>query len=104
MGLLSGGKLTPDPQEYEESMDSAIASQEAAIRQQQTTMMEGLQQQLGYMDLSPDQEQLYLQQYQSMYDSQTTSADVNLNATRASPYHQGMLRRRSSTLALISEG
>lgn len=51
-------------------MQAQFESQEKAIREQQSTVMAGLQQQLQAMNLSPEQQQQYTKQYQDMYDLQ----------------------------------
>lgn len=51
-------------------MQARFESQEKAIREQQSTVMARLQQQLQAMNLSPEQQQQYTKQYQDMYDLQ----------------------------------
>ncbi|KIW48617.1 hypothetical protein, variant [Exophiala oligosperma] len=70
LGLVSGGKLTRDPEKAKQSMQARFESQEKAIREQQSTVMARLQQQLQAMNLSPEQQQQYTKQYQDMYDLQ----------------------------------
>lgn len=70
LGLVSGGKLTRDPEKAKQSMQAQFEAQEQAIREQQSTMMASLRQQLQDMNLSPEQQHQYVKQYQDMYDLQ----------------------------------
>lgn len=70
LGLVSGGKLTPDRAKQTAAMQTAMATQEQAVRDQQTAQLANLGQVLQGMDLTPEQRQEYIQQYQSAYDLQ----------------------------------
>ncbi|OAL30796.1 hypothetical protein AYO22_01416 [Fonsecaea multimorphosa] len=70
LGLVSGGRLTRDPDKIKQSTQAAMASQEQAIREQQSAMMATMQQQLQAMNLPPEQQQEYLKQYQDLYSLQ----------------------------------
>ncbi|RBQ80364.1 hypothetical protein FVER14953_12583 [Fusarium verticillioides] len=70
LGLLSGGKLTPDLQKQKESMRSAMADQEQLIRDQQSAQMANLISMLQGMDLTAEEQQAYIQQYESAYEIQ----------------------------------
>ncbi|KIW23398.1 uncharacterized protein PV07_11599 [Cladophialophora immunda] len=70
LGLVSGGRLTRDPEKVKQSTQAAMASQEQAIREQQSAMMVAMQQQLQAMNLPPEQQQEYLKQYQDLYSLQ----------------------------------
>jgi hypothetical protein len=51
-------------------MRSVIATQEQAVREQQSAQMTILHQQLQGMGLTPEQQRDYVQQYQSAYELQ----------------------------------
>ncbi|KAF5536398.1 hypothetical protein FMEXI_10344 [Fusarium mexicanum] len=70
LGLLSGGKLTPDREKQVESMRSAMAEQEQAIRDQQALQMSNLGSVLQGMGLTPEQKRSYIEQYESAYELQ----------------------------------
>ncbi|KAF5985796.1 hypothetical protein FCOIX_1911 [Fusarium coicis] len=70
LGLLSGGKLTPDLQKQKESMRSTMANQEQLIRDQQSAQMANLISMLQGMDLTAEEQQAYIQQYESAYEIQ----------------------------------
>ncbi|CAK7209645.1 hypothetical protein SCUCBS95973_000510 [Sporothrix curviconia] len=70
LGLVSGGKLTPDREKQKETIRAAMATQEQAVRDQQTAQMAQLDQVLQGMDFSPAQQQDYIQQYESAYEMQ----------------------------------
>ncbi|OAP63363.1 hypothetical protein AYL99_02590 [Fonsecaea erecta] len=70
LGLVSGGRLTRDPEKFKQSTQAAMASQEQAIREQQSAMMTTMRQQLQAMNLSPKQQQEYLKQYEDSYNLQ----------------------------------
>ncbi|KAB8070022.1 hypothetical protein BDV29DRAFT_181698 [Aspergillus leporis] len=70
LGLLSGGHLTPNPEKTKERMQTALATQEKAVREQQTLGMARLHQQLQMMNLSLEQQRDYVQKYQDAYDLQ----------------------------------
>ncbi|EWZ81967.1 hypothetical protein FOWG_14381 [Fusarium oxysporum f. sp. lycopersici MN25] len=69
LGLLLGGKLTPDheKQKQRESMRSVMAEQEQAIRDQQALQMSNLGSVLQGMGLTPEQQRSYIKQYESAY-------------------------------------
>ncbi|QGI82561.1 hypothetical protein CEK25_009290 [Fusarium fujikuroi] len=70
LGLLSGGKLTPNIEKQKESMRSAMANQEQLMRDQQSSQMENLISVLQGMDLTAEEKQAYIQQYESAYELQ----------------------------------
>lgn len=70
LGLVSGGKLVPDRQKQKETMQSAMAVQEQAVREQQAAQMAQLDQVLEGMDLTPAQRRDYIQQYENAYELQ----------------------------------
>ncbi|CAK7224210.1 hypothetical protein SEUCBS140593_005495 [Sporothrix eucalyptigena] len=70
LGLISGGKLTPNVEKQKETMRSAKATQEQAIRDQQAAQMANLNQVLQGMGLTPEQQQDYIRQYESAYELQ----------------------------------
>lgn len=70
LGLLSGGKLTPNMEKQKESMRSAMAAQEQAIRDQQSLQMANLNQVLQGMGLTPEQQRDYVKQYEQAYEMQ----------------------------------
>jgi len=70
LGLVSGGRLTRDPEKTKQRTQAAMAFQEQAIREQQSAMMATIQQQLQAMSLPPEQQQEYLKQYQDLYGLQ----------------------------------
>ncbi|KAF5700761.1 hypothetical protein FGLOB1_10553 [Fusarium globosum] len=70
LGLLSGGKLTPNIEKQKESMRSTMANQEQLIRDQQSSQMEYLISVLQGMDLTAEEKQAYIQQYESAYELQ----------------------------------
>ncbi|KAF4943719.1 hypothetical protein FGADI_13218 [Fusarium gaditjirri] len=70
LGLLSGGKLTPDLQKQKESIRSAMANQEQLIRDQQSAQMANLISMLQGMNLTREEQQAYIQQYESAYELQ----------------------------------
>ncbi|KAF5632677.1 hypothetical protein F52700_6213 [Fusarium sp. NRRL 52700] len=70
LGLLSGGKLTPDLEKQRETMHSALAEQEQAIRDQQALQMSNLGSVLQGMGLTPEQQRSYIEQYESAYELQ----------------------------------
>ncbi|CAK7267597.1 hypothetical protein SEPCBS119000_002631 [Sporothrix epigloea] len=70
LGLVSGGKLVPNREKQKEAMQSVVAVQEQAVRDQQAAQMAQLDQVLEGMDLTPAQRQDYIQQYESAYEQQ----------------------------------
>ncbi|CAK7222647.1 hypothetical protein SBRCBS47491_004930 [Sporothrix bragantina] len=70
LGLVSGGKLTPDREKQKETIRSAMADQEQAVRSQQAAQMAQLDQVLQGMNLTPEQRTEYIQQYESAYELQ----------------------------------
>lgn len=70
LGLLSGGKLTRDPEKQKEAMKSAMAAQEKAVRDQQAAQMASLGTALQGMGLTPEQQRDYIQQYEIAYAMQ----------------------------------
>ncbi|CAK7263296.1 hypothetical protein SEPCBS57363_000495 [Sporothrix epigloea] len=70
LGLVSGGKLVPDRQKQKETMQSAMAVQEQAVREQQAAQMAQLDQVLEGMNLTPAQRRDYIQQYENAYTLQ----------------------------------
>ncbi|KAL1889510.1 hypothetical protein Sste5346_008888 [Sporothrix stenoceras] len=70
LGLVSGGKLTPNLEKQKETMRTAMAAQEQVVRDQQAAQMANLDQVLQGMDLTLEQRQEYIRQYESAYELQ----------------------------------
>ncbi len=85
IGLVSGGRLTPDPEKAKEQMQAALDAQQKMAQEQQAAMMANLDQQLG--NLTPDQKHMYVQQYKDAFQQQQQMAEqqaklLNSNAAR----------------------
>ena len=65
LGLLSGGKLTPDPEKQKEQMRVAMADQAEVVRDMQSAQMANLYAALQGMGLTPQQQRDYIQQYET---------------------------------------
>ncbi|KAK5064776.1 hypothetical protein LTR84_000610 [Exophiala bonariae] len=70
LGLISGGYLTPNADKAKQRMQSSLDAQTQAIQKQQEAMMNSLHQQLTLMNLPPEQERAYIQQYKDAFQLQ----------------------------------
>ncbi|KIW19491.1 hypothetical protein PV08_00063 [Exophiala spinifera] len=96
LGLVSGGKLTRDPEKTKQSIQAQFEAQERAIQEQQSIVMAGLQQQLQAMSLSPAQQQQYIKQYQDIYEGQLQQV-----RQQSDLFTKGKLHRRIDVLYLM---
>ncbi|KAJ9607130.1 hypothetical protein H2200_008202 [Cladophialophora chaetospira] len=70
LGLVSGGRLTPNAEKANQRMQASLQAQTQAVQEQQSAMMESLRQQLTQMDLPQEQEQAYIKQYEDAFQLQ----------------------------------
>lgn len=62
--------MTPNAEKLNQRMQSSLAAQNQAIKDQQNVTMDSIRQQLALMNLPPDQEAAYIKQYQDAFDLQ----------------------------------
>lgn len=82
LGLISGGKLTPNVEESAERTRSMLDGYKNTVQEQQSAMIANLRQQLSVMHLPAEQEQAYIKQYEDAFrlqDQQMTEQEEALN-------------------------
>ncbi|KAI1322412.1 hypothetical protein F5Y16DRAFT_41407 [Xylariaceae sp. FL0255] len=70
LGLISGGKLTPNSEKANERMQSSLRGYAEAAQEQQLATMDNLRKQLALMNLTPEQEESMIKQYEDAYQLQ----------------------------------
>ena len=68
--MVSGGYLIPNADKVKERMQTALHAQTQAVQTQQLAAEAGLRQQLTWMNISTEQDQAFMKQYNDMFELQ----------------------------------